>query len=276
MLTKIDWISFSIPVMPVADEVYCHAEIVRALDALHPTLTGLLGFDTGVENGNGRAPYRVSIRPAEAHDGVVAYAHPTLTHALIEVSGRGCDQLIAAGTIEAVIQAVSSRITRLDIACDILTEERPPAFAQQRNVKRFKATSHVNSESGETFYVGARSSNRYARVYRYNPPHERSAFLRVEHVIKQEDAKIVADALSTEGLASVVASLGQGFGWKHPEWKLDATPAEIAAYRPDRKEGKTLYWLADTIAPLLARLHNEGVIDVVDWLEDNVFPKLKD
>lgn len=276
MLIKIDWISFSIPVMPVADEVYCHAEIVRALDDLHPQLTSILGFNTGVEHDNGRAPYRVSIRSAEANTGVVAFAHPALTHALVEVSGRGCDWLSEAGTLETVLNAVAARVTRLDVACDILTDLRPPAFAAQRNVKRFKATSHVNSESGETFYVGARSSNRYARVYRYNPPHERSAFLRVEHVIKQEDAKIVASALQTEGLASVVASLGQGFGWQHPQWQLDATPAEIAAYRPDRKEGKTLYWLADTIAPLLARLHNEGVIDVVDWLEDNVFPKLKD
>lgn len=276
MLNKIDWISFSIPVMQVADEAYCHAEVVRALNDLHPTIADILGFNSGIKHGNGRAPYRVSIRPTESDDGIVAFAHPALSHALIEISGRGCDELIAAGTIEATLQAVASRVTRVDIASDILTSLRPPAFAEQRNVKRFKATSHVNSESGESFYVGARSSNRYARVYRYNPPHERSAFLRVEHVVKQEDAKILAHALLTEGIEAVVASLGEGFGWQHPEWKLEATAAEIAAYRPDRKEGKTLYWLADTIAPLLARLHNEGVIDVVDWLEDNVFPKLKD
>lgn len=275
MLHKIDWLSFSVLITPAEDATEKDAfyAAAAAIHDLHQDIPEYLSLDAEWEPRNGRAPYRTSWhRPDE---GVTIFTHPSLTHSLVEVSGRGCDAVQARGYMDALLAAVETRLTRIDIACDILTDVRPLAFSEQRNVKRFKAHSYVNSESGETYYVGARSSARYARVYRYNPPHERSHFLRVEHVIKAEDAKILARTIQAEGLASVVASLGQSFGWEHPEWRLDATPAELAAYRPDRREGKTLYWLADTVAPLLARLHNEGVIDLEAWVAEHVKPKVK-
>lgn len=274
MLIKVDWISFSIPVqtLPDATEKDALFAFASALVDMNPDLPAFLGLDTQLSPGNGRAPYRTSWRPE--HPGVTVFTHPALNHALVEVSGAGCDTLTEGGVIREVIDTVKDRVTRIDIACDMLTDVRPKEFTSGRNEGRFKAISHVISESGETFYVGSRSSDRYARVYRYNPPHERSRFLRSEFVVKQENAKILARTLLVESLEAVVAAFGETFGWRHPAWKLGASPAEIAAYRPDRREGKTLYWLADTIAPLLARLHNEGVIDVDAWVQENVEPRL--
>lgn len=276
MLIKVDWISFSIPVEPVAngDELEALKNAAQSLYALHKDFPDWLGLTGGVEAGNGRAPYRTSWRGE--YGGVVAFTHPVLSHALIEISGAGCDALSERGVLREVLQASQSRITRLDVACDILTDQRPPAFATRRNTQRFKAHSHVVSESGETYYVGARSSARYARVYRWNPPHERSNFLRVEMVVKAEDAKRTVLALLSTGLEATAKALGDAFGWDDPLWQINATQAELEAYRPDRKEGKTLYWLADTVAPLLARLHKEGIIDVVGWVEEHVFPKIED
>lgn len=276
MLWRVDWISFSLPVEPdeAAGERAAAQRAIAALDDIHPELYEMLDMGSAFTPEKGRAPYSTSW--AREIPGLKIFTHPALPHALIEISGQGCDRLTLDGVMDAVLELVAPRCTRVDVACDILTEVRPIAFERERANGRFKARSEVVSESGETVYVGARSSDRYARVYRYNPPHERSPFLRVEHVIKAENAKILARTIPREGLASVVASLGAAFGWEHSEWRVEANPAEIPVYRPERREGKTLYWLADTIAPLLARLHNEGVIDLADWLDDHVFPKLKD
>lgn len=276
MLIKVDWISFSVPVDVMEDGTDYDSlnAVANALDDLHPTLSSWLGLQGGVEAGKGRAPYRVGWRSPSG--GVVVFTHPAVNHALVEVSGRGCDELIDAGTLTGVLSASQPRITRLDIACDMLTDIRPPAFAERRTGKRFKAQGHMVSESGETYYVGARSSARYARVYRYNPPHERAAFLRCEIVVKGEDAKRTTESVLSSGLEATASALGDTFGWEHPLWQINATSAELEAYRPDRREGKTLYWLADTIAPLLARLHREGVIDVVEWVGEHVIPKIEE
>ena len=276
MLIKVDWISFSIPVDVMEDGTDYDSlnSVSDALDDLHPDMATWLGLQEGVEAGKGRAPYRVSWRSPSG--GVVVFTHPAINHALIEVSGRGTDELIANSNLRDCLAAAAHRVTRLDIACDMLTDIRPPAFAERRNVKRFKAQGHIISESGETYYVGARSSSRYARVYRYNPPLERAAFLRAEMVIKGEDAKRTCEAVLSTGLEATASALGDAFGWEHPLWQINATSAELEAYRPDRREGKTLYWLADTIAPLLARLHREGVIDVIEWVGEHVIPKIEE
>jgi hypothetical protein len=35
-----------------------------------------------------------------------------------------------------------------------------------------------------------------------------------------------------------------------------------------------VFWLNDTIGPLVARLHNDGLIDVYQWLQDAVIPRI--
>jgi len=275
MLIKIDWISFSVltDTSRMEDDRDAPKQFVAALDNLHPELSQWLQLEMEFEAGNGRAPYSTSF--GRVDQGLRIFVNAKVGHALCEISGKGCDTLIASGKMEAVLDAVRQRVTRIDIACDILTDERPKPWAEDRHIGRFTSSSYVISESGETFYVGAKTSDRYARVYRYNSPHERAAFLRVEYVVKAENAKIMANAVLAQGLRPVVAALWNSFGWHRGKDSLDATPAEITLYRPDRREGKTLFWLSDTIAPLLVRLSNDGVLDLETWLNENVRPKIK-
>lgn len=274
MIVKIDWISFSIPMPGELDNDQQTAKhIVSAVDDLHPKLSEWLALETEFTARNGRAPYSIAWQRADS--GLTVFAHPSLSHALIEISGRGCETLSQSGNMDAALQAVANRVTRLDIACDVVTDARPSEFTEKRHVGRFKAHSTVVSESGETVYIGARSSDRYARVYRYNEPHERAHLLRCEFVIKADNAKLIIPTLLEEGLLPVAAALGETFGWQHETWRVESDPAELTTFRPERREGKTLFWLADTIAPLLVRLHREGVLDIDAWLADHVRPKLQ-
>lgn len=276
MLCKIDWISFSIPMDTSKMEVEqdAPAEVINSLERLHADLPEWLALGEEFEARNGRAPYRTSW--ARHDDGLRIFTHPALSHALVEITGRGCDALQDLSKTNDVLKAVAGRVTRLDLACDILTTTQPKDFAEERHVGRFKSHSYVTSESGSTFYVGAKTSDRYCRVYRYNEPHERSPLLRVEYVIKAETAKLMVGSILEQSIRPVVASLGDTFGWLHNDWRMTDERAELAVYRPDRKSGKTLFWLSDTVAPLLVRLAKEGVLDVTQWFDENVQSRLKD
>ena len=271
MLVKVDWLSWSVNIgVGEGRGILETARLAfEALAELDPSLAARLIGKADYIPARGRAPYSHSF---SWHDnGLTLFIHPNLPHALFEMSGKGCDAILHDDWMWDILEPLRERLTRVDIACDMLTDVRPLDFVSQRAEGRFKSHSEAVSESGETCYIGSRTSNRYARVYRYNAPHERAHLLRSEFVLKAEDAKAIAHSIIQDGLMAVAAALGDKFGWQHPVWQPSATePAEVKAYRPDRREGKTLFWLNDTIAPLLLRLHREGTIDVLEWFEENV------
>jgi len=275
LITKIDWISFSFEVKPteIDDERVSLAAARRGLERLHPDLPEFLAFDEGFEAGNGRAPYRTSW--LHASEGYKLFTNPVTPHALIEISGRGCDFLADGQSLRYLLETAAHRITRLDIAQDILCDTDPLSFTNQRLGGRFKSHSQAVSSSGSTSYIGSRKSDRYCRVYRYNPPHPRAAFLRVEYSVKAENATATANAILDTSLEATGAALGDAFGWTHPSYRNEAPDAaELAVWRPERREGNTVFWLNDTIGPLVARLHNEKVIDVYEWLTSSVIPRI--
>lgn len=215
----------------------------------------------------GRAPYNAATQRAD--NGVMAFAHQRISNALFEVGGIGLDAL---GSIEAelaVASEVQSRLSRIDIAVDIFTETRPDEFAKVRGNDKFKAWSEAVSESGHTIYVGSKTSDRYARVYRYNTPHPRSQFLRVEHVLKAEQAKLAVKSIEENGLETFVAMLGNTFGWIHPDWTPEENTAEAAAaWRPERRQGKTVAWMFGTVFPSMKKLIEEKALtcsDIREW-----------
>lgn len=273
MHIKIDWLSFSLVwhsrTQRGAGETLTNINI--ELDQLDPALMDILDIGAHWEAAPGRKTYTDSfVHPVSK---VRLFFNPTLKHCLFEISGQGCDWLFNRGDMLRLLSIVRERVTRIDIACDMQTTTTPEAFVTEREMGRFKASSHVTEESGETRYVGSRSSNRFARVYRYNPPHPRAHLLRCEYELKAEDGKRAALAVLTDGLEAVAVKLGNDFGWKHPDWERTlAEPAALTAYRAERGQGKTLYWLNNTVAPLLARLHKEGVLDIEQWLAEAVEP----
>lgn len=276
MQCRIDWLSFTIKVSLEEDETEktVFAKAASELFELYPFFFDALGTLEGWTWRSGRKPYRASLcRP---DGGVAIFVHPNLNHVLIEISGKGCETLSESEHAAAMLEHIAPRLTRIDLACDMMTDTKPTEFVELRETGRFKAHSEVVSESGETCYVGSRTSNRYARVYRYNPPHERAHLLRCEYVLKADDAKIAARSMLEHGQYAVARSLGQQFGWQHKDWSVDTpTEIELRAYRPERREGKTLFWLADTIAPLIVRLDQEGIIDAETWFRTNVLSVLK-
>jgi hypothetical protein len=275
MITKIDWISFSFEVKPNAagKELNTLASAFKGLTALHPDLPGFLSTADGFTAGRGRAPYSVGWK--HASDGYTLFTNSATPHALIEISGKGCDFLSDASTLRTLLEIIHQRVTRLDVAQDILCDTDPLDFTAQRDKGRFRSHSHAISDHGTTSYIGSRTSNRYCRVYRYKPPHPRAAFLRIEYSVKAEDAKATAQSIMDTSLEATGAALGDAFRWQHPIYRTDAPEAaELAVWRPERRQGNTVFWLNDTIGPLVARLHNDGLIDVYQWLQDAVIPRI--
>lgn len=275
MITKIDWLSFTLSIGQGEPIPFYRLQqnVLETLYDFSPVVFSALTDGFTWEQRSGRAPYSVGWSRSDA--GCYIFAHPNIPHFLIELTGGGCDALSTTRHSLDFLGAVAQRLTRIDIASDMLCETRPLEFTQQRAVGRFKSHSEFISETGETNYVGSRTSNRYARVYRYNAPHERAHLLRAEHVLKAQDAQNVAHSILSDGLPAVTVALGKAFGWEHVDWTpKDVKEAEIAVWRPERHAGKTLFWLNSAVAPAMIKLCREQKLDATQWLRDNVLSKL--
>jgi len=206
-----------------------------------------------------RAPYTDAWKVDQG--GITVYASPTLNHLCVEISGQGCEALISAGGLDAILQRVADRVTRIDIASDIRTSTRPTEFVEHLTHERMRASGYQNSESGETCYIGSQKSDRYARVYRYNPPHPRSDLLRVEHVFRKDYAKKVAAECATGNLEGVALSAGRAMGWAHGDWTPTLRdPVNISVVHGGRIAGNTVRWLVTSGASAFKRLCKDGTI----------------
>jgi hypothetical protein len=275
MRVKLDWLSFSFFQKENHydnDKESILAAYTHLCDDL-PDEAGAFFRNQKWTPDHGRKPYSVSLKNSDS--GVAIFANAKLPHALVELSGRGCDLLSTFSDAELLLAAIADRVTRIDVACDIACDIDPIEFAEQRIPGRFKASSRVVSESGTTVYVGSKTSNRYARVYRYADPHPRSHLLRVEHVFKGEDAKTMLAYWMENDSAAVAAQCTGMFGWQHAVWDSNAPEDDIVhAHRNERGDAKTIYWLYDTVAPVLARLHKEGTLSIAQFLNEAVMPLL--
>lgn len=208
----------------------------------------------------GRAPYLDGWKLRE--NTISLYAHPELTHCCVEISGKGCEDLIARGLLSSVLAAVEERVTRIDIAVDMKTAVTPLEFVNASTNKRSKSNGYQTSGSGSTCYIGSQTSDRYARVYRYNKPHPRAGLLRAEHVYRRSVARQVASAIRTDGIEHVAAYSGKHFGWAHDCWKPEKSgDIDVHVSYREKDTGKSIFWLVNTIAPLFRRLVANGTID---------------
>lgn len=275
MNVKLDWLSFSLwhDECPLENDKHAIRSAFNILCDRVGEGPDEFFIHQQWETGPGRKPYSVSMRNSD--NGIAIFANPKLPHFLIELSGKGCERMMRSPHAQAVIEAAADRVTRIDLACDILTDTDPRAFVAEREQGRFKSGSEMVSESGITCYVGSRTSQRYARVYRYSQPHPRAHLLRVEHVFKGEDARSSLAYLVENGYDLAAAQAARMFGWKHAAWDIAAASEnELQAHRNERGEAKTIYWLYETVAPVLARLHREGILELGKFLEEAVFPRI--
>lgn len=274
MRTHIDWLTFTITPQysEGSQEGYTNAVIEGLNDLFGVKLAdSAFGGNWSVKE-RSRAPYTDAWQLGEC--GITLFASPNLTHACVEISGAGCEYLIEHNLLNELLTKCSDRVTRIDIATDIETNVNPTEFVSITNHERMRSNGYQTSESGETCYVGSKTSDRYARVYRYFAPHPRSHLLRIEHVFRRKYAKSVSRACVNTGTQEVAKAAGKVFGWSHPEWQPSvSTSADISIIRENRQMGGTIHWLITACAPAFKRLCDEGTIrDPEKFLRDYFIP----
>jgi len=259
--THIDWLTFTMPMLYTTNEESSYANAIEA--AFHDTFGAVLvqtvfgGAWKHAERS--RAPYTDCWVDEES--GISLYGSPNLVHCCVEITGQGCERLIRQETMYAVLGKCADRITRIDIASDIETSTPAAEFVEIVSHDRMRASGYQKSETGETCYVGSKKSDRYARVYRYYPPHPRAHLLRIEHVFRRKYAKSVAKAILDTSIEGVAAAAGKAFGWAHSEWKPEAAQhADISIVAPERGTTSTVAWLVRSVAPAIRRLIEDGTI----------------
>lgn len=264
---SIDYLSFTIPCEKLDFQpIYSYGEIVEK------TVVGYLGELTDALLDNqpfdilrGRAPYAASWGRADG--GVRFFGSPTLTHVLVEISGTGCKTLRSHDALESLLNLVAARVSRIDMAVDIACDTTPFDFAEKRDVARFKTISDIRSETGDTFYVGSWKSDRFARVYRFAPPHPRSKTLRVEHVYKAAAAKAFAKVLLRGDYAGAAAGAGRVYGWAHDVWDTRGiAPLEAVSGQTRKTNKNTVNWLYDAVASSVVKQVQKGDLNLEDYI----------
>lgn len=275
MITHIDWLSFT---GRAGDWEQLPSHLLQrhffeALQVDFPLISGLILGGYEYETRRGRPPY--SLGYARSDNGAYCFCSGALPHYLVEVTGVGCAGLGGTGDASSALLEVADHLSRIDIAVDMLTDTLPGEFTKHRSVQRFKSWGEIVSESGETVYIGSKSSDRYARVYRYNTPHPRAHLLRCEFVLRGKQAQEAARAILNLGIEAFSASLGNSFGWSHPDWQPNVTTdAEARAWRPERRQGKTVRWVYSQVLPALLKLHSEGALNLRELYDREILPKL--
>lgn len=272
MRTHVDWITFTISMVYKSTEEDDYANAIQngLMDLFPADLVKAVFGGAWTHEKRSRAPYKDTWMDADA--GISVYASPNLTHASVEITGSGCEQLLAMGTLAPILERCYERVTRIDIATDIETSTTPTEFCFFTSHDRMRATGFQKSKTGETHYVGSKKSDRYARVYRYFEPHPRSHLLRIEHVFRKDYAKAVAKSLLGAQLEDVAAAAGRAFGWSHADWQVSATQdVDISITAPERGQSATVSWLLRSVAPCIKRLIADGTIKDADTFFDMYF-----
>jgi len=263
---KIDYLSFTMMVDPRGEgtrDAMCRV-VLDGLNRFHPAFMAWAETLTGWEDGGARGHYATSLYHPRFF--MALRFGGTANHVLAELPGTACQAARDAGILQAVIAEAADRLTRLDLAVDFPDGCSPSEFVVAGYNGRFEAKAHLHSIEGDTEYVGSMKSERYARVYRYNPPHPRALTLRVEHVLRSGYAKSAAALLSSDGLLVLAAACGNSFGWQHPSWQPDvASDGKIRASRADRHEPGRIRWLYQVVVPAIAKAHREGLINAPEF-----------
>lgn len=274
MTTLIDYFSFTVPwdVTTITNQTNLH-------DKAHSTLTKEVGVfwyhifeECAFYERSGRGSYRYGFESVPV--GFYIWFGPTASEILVEVTGQGCEWLRQRNLLEIMIIKMRNRTTRLDVATDFNTDVTPSEFVDAGHSGRFRSHGFQTSESGETHYIGSRTSDRYAKVYRYAPPHPRSQLLRVEHTFKKDYAKVASNYLEQHGLIALAESAGTTWEWGHCLWSdTMKTTEKIPGYKQETKAGKTLRWILTQVAPAIKKLIEDGTIpDPQRFFEEHFMP----
>ena len=259
MRAKIDWISISVQHRRIITQNDLGKWIVaEGIDGRDKKIAKyMLMYPGEFQTGKGRGVFTRSIM--SPREGWSYFWTDNKPYSLLEITGRGCDRLSESNAILNMIDAYSDRLTRIDIAVDIETGIQPSEFISLRGDNKFKTDGHIKSDTGETYYVGNRKSDRWARVYRYNEPHPRAHLLRVEMVCKDVWAKACGRAVIDEGIDAVSRYLGDVFAWQSPLWEFsEDTDSASVETESISHQGGTERWLITQVIAAIDKLNSKG------------------
>lgn len=205
-----------------------------------------------------RPPYTVA---AQKDKMFTVYAGKKQAHVLMEISGKGCQRLRDLGLEQTLLTKVADRVTRIDIAHDWETQITPMAVVEEGHSEAFKTVTTIQSNSGETVYVGSPKSLRRCRIYRYSPPHPRSKILRFEYVFRKGAAKTIAKSFERMSMDKIVNSCIDTLKWKHSIFDFERELVKLPLARPERGSSNTLRWVLTQVAPAIRTLVAEQIIE---------------
>lgn len=274
MRVSIDWISICLPYKTIVSNNFETGkfEVQGFLRDEFPQLFDFIFSYADIKQTGGNRIFNRGYHSKIG--GFSIFQNSNLPYSLIEFTGLGCKNLHDIDKTKAMAYNHREYLTRLDFAADFETEIRPVTFCDARTQGRFTSYSDIKSDTGETFYVGSRTSDRFCRVYRYNPPHPRSPFLRVEFQLKKDNAKLVATGLRDTKTKDIILDLMRTFQFEHEIIPYDGRQSKTAAAPRNTGAGKTERWLFKQVAPAIEKLIDEGSTEIVDIFLKKCYDKL--
>lgn len=188
------------------------------------------------------------------------------SHVFIELTGIACEALRTAGVFHLLLPVIAKRVSRIDLSGDTETELQPEHVIGSFYRDNDMTYSLINTDDGQTVYIGSRKSEKFLRVYRYREPHPRAALLRVEFELKGDRAKQTADEIMSNGIVQTFQKYANGY-----KWDTDAlfdetwTEGKLKARKYDRDKGGALLWILEQVKPALVRAHREGLINIDEF-----------
>lgn len=167
------------------------------------------------------------------------------------------------------------KITRLDVAFDIMDPEFTITELHKSLTSgtyngTIRKWSHIHSaDNGETLYLGARSSEKFVRVY--NKAAETGArgltWIRVEVELKDRFARAAAQFLAQEGVVSfermIIAQMNAMFTPDVPGYNAIMNAPADALGVPKVEERDTRGWLLTVVPQAVARMAVEAGNDKI-------------
>lgn len=259
----VDYFSFSIPVPRLFKQYETHIKEGYIFDA-DRRIKRLINFMTSspdVIESKSRGRFNRHLQSKSC--GWSYFEGEKLNVSLFQLSGTGTAYLRGAGRLDTVLHDWQDRATRIDIAVDIETSCSVEGFARSFTNRRFVNGGHVRSDSGETWYIGRRTSDRHARVYRYDAPHPRSDFLRIEYELHDEQAKSCVQSVLQRGVFEVALALGAVYGWQHEDYDLPTNVEKLESAARPEGFGNTARWLSTAVKPALEKMAKRGELQAI-------------
>ena len=240
------------------------------------TCCGRALFDTGFEilfggmrnwKIGGGGTYRQRYELSDENGTFVYFG--SQAHVLVAHTGRACAALRERGLLRKLIHATADSASRIDVAADMVTEITPQDFLGYGYRRNRRARRSYDDTGGKGETIGTRGvSDRFCRVYRYNPPHPRSDKLRVEFEHRGRLAPVTAKWCGYYGPERIAAMEQNQYLFQCPLWTPETVEETLSRPQEHRGSAKTLQWLLRSVKPAVRRLWVSGAVDRA-WIEEH-------